>query len=140
MLKLKRVDNMDIVTNDVQRLVDFYIGTLGLRFFLPYVPGQGWAAIDLGNLTLYLLKTELGDHAPRRAGFSAENPPGLDSFAFEVEDLGAAIAELDGRVEWVTPQIGTWRHPSGTHYRFRAFYDPDGNKLFVTEPHKVSAP
>ena len=37
MLKLKRIDNMDILTNDVQRLVDFYHGTLGLGFFLPYV-------------------------------------------------------------------------------------------------------
>lgn len=35
MLKLKRIDNMDIVTRDVQRLVDFYHGVLGLDFFLP---------------------------------------------------------------------------------------------------------
>ncbi|HWA41652.1 MAG TPA: VOC family protein [Hypericibacter adhaerens] len=139
MLKLKRIDNMDIVTRDVGRLVDFYHGILGLDFFLPYAPGQSWAAIDLGNLTLYVLKTELGQPAPRRAATGAQNPPGLDSIAFEVEDLDEAMAALEGKVEWVAAQIGTWRHASGTHYRFRAFYDPDGNKLFVTEPHKVPA-
>jgi isopenicillin-N N-acyltransferase-like protein len=138
MLKLKRIDNMDILTRDVQRLVDFYSGTLGLGFFLPYAPGQNWAAIDLGNLTLYLLKTGVGDHEPRRTGTSAESAPGLDSFAFEVEDLDVAMAELDGKVEWVSPRIGTWSHPNGTHYRFRAFFDPDGNKLYVTEPHKIA--
>ncbi|MGH6879868.1 VOC family protein [Hypericibacter sp.] len=139
MLKLKRIDNMDILTKDVQRLVDFYHGTLGLDFFLPYLPGQSWAAIDLGNLTLYVLKTGVGEREPRRTGSSAESAPGLDSFAFEVEDLDLAMAELDGKVEWVSPQFGTWRHPNGTHYRFRAFFDPDGNKLYVTEPHKVAA-
>ena len=71
MLKLKRIDNMDILTRDVQRLVDFYHGTLGLGFFLPYVPGQSWAAIDLGNLTLYVLRTDVGTHEPRRSGSSA---------------------------------------------------------------------
>jgi isopenicillin-N N-acyltransferase-like protein len=138
MLTLKRIDNMDILTRDVQRLVDFYVGTLGLRFFLPYEPGQSWAAIDFGNLTLYLLKTSSNLHEPRRSGPSAENAQGLDSFAFEVEDLDAAIAGLDGKVEWATPEIGSWEHPGGTHYRFRAFFDPDGNKLYVTEPHKVT--
>jgi hypothetical protein len=139
MLKLKRIDNMDILTRDVQRLVDFYHGNLGLGFFLPYAPGQSWAAIDLGNLTLYVLKTDAGTHEPRRSGSSAESAPGLDSFAFEVENLDVAMAELNGKVEWVSPRIGTWNHPNGTHYRFRAFFDPDGNKLYVTEPHKVVA-
>src|SRR5262249_42705408 len=106
MLKLKRIDNMDIVTRDVDRLAAFYHRDLGLDFFLPYEPGQSWAAIDLGNLTLYLLKTELGEHVPRRAATGAQNLPGLDSFAFEVEDLDAAMAELEGKVEWVSPQIG----------------------------------
>jgi len=137
MLTLKRIDNMDILTPDVGRLADFYVGTLGLSFFLPYEPGAGWAAIELGNLTLYLLQTGRSDHEPRRGPVSAENAPGLDSFAFEVDDLDEAIRALEGKLTWATDRIGTWRHPNGTHYRFRAFFDPDGNKLYVTEPHKV---
>ena len=34
MPKLKRIDNMDILSRDVDRLVEFYHGTLGL------LPGQ----------------------------------------------------------------------------------------------------
>ncbi|MFF3492238.1 VOC family protein [Streptomyces sp. NPDC002795] len=139
MIKLKRIDNMDILTHDVQRLVDFYHGTLGLPFHLPYEPEEEWAAIDLGNLTLYLFKSETGAHAPRRSEVNAENAPGLDSIAFAVDDLDAAHAALDGTVEWVTDQQIDWHHPSGTWYRYRPFYDPDGNMLYVTEPHPAGA-
>lgn len=139
MLNLKRVDNMDILTRDVPRLVDFYTEVLGLRFSLPYVPEEEWAAIDLGNLTLFVFKTERGENPPRRTAVNLEDDPGMDSFAFEVDDLDAAVAELDGRVEWTTDEPISWEHPSGTTYRYRPFFDPDGNMLYVTEPHKVTA-
>ena len=136
MLKLKRIDNMDILTKDVATLVDFYNGTLGLPFYLPYEAEEEWAAIDLGNLTLYIFKSEVGDHAPRRTAVNPDNAPGFDSFAFEVEDLDEAEAFLDGKVEWVDERI-EWKHPNGTWYRYRPFFDPDGNMLYVTEPHPV---
>ncbi|MFB7429615.1 VOC family protein [Streptomyces hydrogenans] len=139
MLRLKRIDNMDILTHDVGRLVDFYHGVLGLGFHLPYVPEEKWAAIDLGNLTLYLFTSETGEHEPRRTEINAENAPGLDSFAFEVDDLDIAYAELDGRVEWITEDEIVWKHPSGVWYRYRPFYDPDGNMLYITEPHGATA-
>jgi isopenicillin-N N-acyltransferase-like protein len=133
-LTLKRIDNMDILTRDVQRLVDFYHDTLGRPFHLPYEPDEEWAAIDLGNLTLYIFRSDVGEHAPRRTAVNADNAPGYDSFAFEVDDLDEAVRALDGRVEWVDEEI-QWKHPSGTWYRYRPFYDPDGNMLYVTEPH-----
>ena len=138
MLKLKRIDNMDILTRDVDALVGFYHGVLGLPFHLPYEPEEEWAAIDLGNLTLYLFTSEQGEHAPRRTAVNPDNAPGYDSIAFEVDDLDEAIAALDGKVEWVDEQI-EWKHPNGTWYRYRPFFDPDGNMLYVTEPHQVSA-
>jgi glyoxylase I family protein len=55
-----------------------------------------------------------------------------------VDDLDASILALDGKVDWLQPKPATWSHPSGTHYRYRSFYDPDGNKLYVTEPHKLA--
>lgn len=136
MLKLKRIDNMDILTKDVDRLVAFYHGTLGLDFQLPYEPAQEWAAIDLGNLTLFIFASEKGEHPGRRTAVNADNAPGLDSFAFEVEDLDEAEAALEGMVEWVDERI-EWKHPSGTWYRYRPFFDPDGNMLYVTEPHQA---
>lgn len=137
MLKLKRIDNMDILTPDVQRLVDFYHGLLGLPFFLPYQPEESWAALDTGNLTLYIFHTRNTTANPHRTAVNLEDPPGFDSFAFEVEDLDAAVAALDGKVRWVTERPIEWHHPSGTHYRYRPFFDPDGNMLYVTEPHKA---
>lgn len=131
---LKRIDNMDILTRDVDTLVQFYHGVLGLPFHLPYEKDEEWAAIDLGNVTLYLFKSEVGEHAPRRTAVNPDNAPGYDSIAFEVDDLDAAEAELDGQVEWVDERI-EWKHPSGTWYRYRPFFDPDGNMLYITEPH-----
>jgi predicted enzyme related to lactoylglutathione lyase len=135
---LKRIDNLDILCKDVAAVVSFYHETLGLPFFLPYAEDEEWAAIDAGNLTIYIFKSERGEHAPRRTPVNPENAPGFDSFAFEVDDLDAAISELDGRVEWANPDIIEWKHPSGTWYRYRPFYDPEGNMLYVTEPHKAS--
>ncbi|VXC15030.1 conserved hypothetical protein [Pseudomonas sp. 8AS] len=137
MLKLKRLDNMDILTNDVQRLVDFYHGTLGLGFFLPYVAEEKWAAIEMGNVTLYIFHTTNPAPVERRTAVNLEDKPGFDSFAFEVEILDEAIAYLDGKVEWVTAEPIEWQHPNGTHYRYRPMFDPDGNMFYVTEPHKT---
>jgi len=137
-LKLKRIDNMDILTHDVDALVEFYHGVLGLPFHLPYEKEEEWAAIDMGNVTLYIFKSEVGEHAPRRTAVNPDNAPGYDSIAFEVDSLDEAEAALDGRVEWVDERI-QWKHPSGTWYQYRPFFDPDGNMLYVTEPHIVGA-
>jgi isopenicillin-N N-acyltransferase-like protein len=137
MLKLKRLDNMDILTNDVQRLVDFYHGTLGLGFFLPYVAEERWAAIEMGNVTLYLFHTTDSTPVERRTAVNLEDKQGFDSFAFEVENLDDAIAYLDGKVQWVTAKPIEWQHPNGTHYRYRPMFDPDGNMVYITQPHKT---
>ncbi|MGI3782858.1 MAG: VOC family protein [Janthinobacterium lividum] len=134
MVTLKRIDNMDILTRDADVLVRFYHDTLGLPFHLPYAAEEGWAAIDLGNLTLYIFTTEVGQHPPRRTAVNLEDPPGFDSIAFAVDDLDEAEADLDGRVDWVADRI-EWHHPNGTWYRYRPFFDPDGNMLYITEPH-----
>ncbi|MFW0796007.1 C45 family autoproteolytic acyltransferase/hydrolase [Gordonia sp. CPCC 205515] len=133
-LALKRIDNMDILSHDVDRLARFYTETLGLSYFLPYERDENWAAIDMGNVTLYIFESTVGEHEPRRTAINAENAPGMDSFAFEVDDLDAAEAALEGKVEWVDERI-EWKHPNGTWYRYRPFFDPDGNMLYVTEPH-----
>jgi predicted enzyme related to lactoylglutathione lyase len=139
MPKLKRIDNLDILTSDVGPLVTFYTEVLGLGFLLPYAEDEEWAAIDAGNLTIYIFKSEVGEHAPRRTAINPENPPGFDSIAFDVDDLDEALADLEGKVEWAHPEVITWEHPSGVWYRYRPFYDPDGNMVYVTEPHTAGA-
>jgi catechol 2,3-dioxygenase-like lactoylglutathione lyase family enzyme len=130
-----RIDNFDVYCSDASAMVPFYSEVLGLPFFLPYEDGSGWAALQAGDVTIYIFETD-GEHAAPRTPVTEENPPGIDSFAFEVADLDEAIAELDGKVKWAG-DAERWDHRSGTWYRYRSFHDPEGNLLHVTEPHKA---
>lgn len=133
------IDNLDILCNDVDSMATYYHGVLGLPFFYTFEPGQGWASLDAGNLRIYLVQTDVMPDGRRRSATQSENPPGVDLIAFAVDDLDAAQEELDRRgVEWAGEAI-QWEHPSGTWYRYRGFYDPEGNMVYVTEPH-VTAP
>lgn len=134
MVKLGPIDNSDLLVRDLEKVVAFYHETLGLPFLLPYTPEEGYASIDCGNLALFIFQTDAGEHAPRRSIVNTESAPGLDSFAFTVEDLDEAIRDLDGKVEWAG-DITRWDHPSGTWWRYRGIYDPEGNLFYVTEPH-----
>lgn len=131
-----RIDNLDVLCRDLDSMVAFYHGVLGFELFLPYQPDNDWAAVQCGDVTVYILQTPVTDRAPRRTSITEEDAPGIDSFAFEVTDLEAAVADLDGKVEWAGP-AERWEHPSGVYYRHRGFYDPEGNLLHLTEPHKV---
>ena len=75
-VRLKRLDNIDVVCTDVDRLVDFYGGLLGLELRLPYEPGQGWAGYRAGDVVIYFIEDrEAGEHpAPRRTGVLVLSP------------------------------------------------------------------
>ena len=129
-----RIDNIDLLVHDADASARFYHEVLGLPFFLPYEPGQGWFACQAGDVTLYVFETRVAGDPARRTDDTDTNPAGVDSFAFAVDDLEKAVAELDGKVEWAGP-AEHWDHPSGVWYRYRSFYDPEGNIVHVTEPH-----
>jgi catechol 2,3-dioxygenase-like lactoylglutathione lyase family enzyme len=127
-VKLKRLDNIDVLCADVERMVAFYGGVLGLELRLPYESGQGWAGYRAGDVVIYLIEEGVGPHAPpRRTG--GANPPGIDSFAFEVDDLDEAIAHFDSlAVSWAGEIVASeW-------YRYRGLHDPEGNLVYLTEP------
>jgi catechol 2,3-dioxygenase-like lactoylglutathione lyase family enzyme len=130
-----RIDNLDLYCSNADALARFYHDVIGLPFFLRYEPGSGWCALQAGDVTLYVFESP-GNHPSPRTPVTEENPPGLDSFAFAVNDLDAAIADLDGKVAWAG-DVERWDHPSGTWYRYRSFHDPEGNLVHVTEPHKA---
>jgi catechol 2,3-dioxygenase-like lactoylglutathione lyase family enzyme len=127
-MQIKRLDNIDVLCTDVDALVAFYRDTLGLRLRLPYEPGQGWAGFRAGDVVIYFIEGGHGPHPPPRFT-GAENPPGLDSFAFEVEDLDEAIAELDEHgVQWAGEIV------TSEWYRYRGLHDPEHNLVYLTEP------
>ncbi len=135
MTQLRRLDNIDVLCVDVGVMAAFYHDVLGQPFLFPYQKGDDWFAIQSGDVTLYFFPGKGGHPAPLSLD-SDENPPGIECYAWAVEDLDAAIGQLDGRVEWIS-DMGDWHHPNGTWYRFRFFRDPEGNKMSITEPHKV---
>jgi catechol 2,3-dioxygenase-like lactoylglutathione lyase family enzyme len=126
-----RLDNIDVVCTAIEPMRRFYVELLGLTLRLPYEPGQGWIGLRAGDVVIYFIEEDaatLPPHpAPRFTG--AANPPGIDSFAFEVQSLDDAIAELDGRgVAWAGEIVASeW-------YRYRGLHDPEGNLVYLTEP------
>lgn len=149
MLELKRLDNIDVVVNDFPRMVGFYRDVLGLPLHPHgYEPDKGWAMFTCGDVDLVLLSVPHADRTERRRTSNyPDDPAGVHSFACEVEDLDAAVAHLDERgVEWAG-DIVIWgpgetldEPPSddfaGIWYRFRSFYDPEGNVMHICEVHR----
>jgi catechol 2,3-dioxygenase-like lactoylglutathione lyase family enzyme len=127
---LKQLDNVDIICRDLDVLVPFYRDVLALPEAHPYRKEQGWAGFKAGSVTLYLIVATPGNSAETaRAAAPIGERPGLESLAFEVDDLDEAVGWLSGRgVVWATEVIESpW-------YRYRGFRDPEGNLLYVTRP------
>ena len=129
------MDNHDIACVDVQVLYDFYVGTLGLSCAYPYDRDEEWFAATAGATTLYFFKGT-GEHLPKAGPEIGANRPGIESLAFLVDDLDQAVAALDGKVEWCG-KSQRWSHPNGSWFYFRHLYDPEGNKLSLSEAHDV---
>ena len=148
MLKLKRLDNMDIVVNDFATMVDFYQNVLGLPLHPHgYEPEKGWAMFMCGDVDLVLLSVPDADRGERqRTANYNEDPAGVHSFAAEVDDIDEAIAALDEHgVTWAgdTNIYGAGEFLgevpgddfAGIWYKFRSFYDPEGNVMHICEVH-----
>ena len=148
MLKLKRLDNMDIVVNDFPRMVDFYRNVLGLELHPHgYEPEKGWAMFMCGDVDLVLLSVPEAPRDPhQRTGNYVKDPAGVHSFAMQVEDIDEAIAALDKHgIEWAGDLnvygAGQFLDAvpgddfDGIWYRFRSFYDPEGNVTHICEVH-----
>jgi glyoxylase I family protein len=124
----RRLDNIDVLCTDIEPMRAFYGEVLELPLRLPYEPGQGWVGFRAGDVVIYLIQEGDGPHPPPRFT-GAANPPGIDSFAFEVDDLNEAIEELDRRgVSWAGDIV------TSEWYRYRGLHDPEGNLVYLTEP------
>ena len=139
---------MDVVVNDFPKMVDFYKSVLGLEMHPHgYNEEQGWAMFMCGDVDLVLLSVPAADRVGRRRTSNYhQDPAGLHSFAAQVEDLDEAIAELDKQgIEWAGETIvfGAGHFLTqvpgddfvGIWYRFRSFYDPEGNVMHICEVH-----
>jgi predicted enzyme related to lactoylglutathione lyase len=116
------VDFVAVPTNDLERAVEFYGGTLGLPRSV-YRPEHHFAEFETGTVTLSVIVAEkfgLGYH------------PNANAIALHVEDVAAARGALSERgVEFAGDTLDT----GVCHMAF--FSDPDGNALML---HRRYAP
>jgi catechol 2,3-dioxygenase-like lactoylglutathione lyase family enzyme len=149
-LRLRRLDNIDVVVRDFPRMVTFYREVLGLPLHPQgYEPDRGWAMFMCGDVDVVLLAVPDAPVARQRTARYTDGPAGVHSFAAQVDDLDAAITALDAHgVEWAghtvifgAGQVLTAAPQSeypGIWYRFRSFYDPEGNVMHICEVHPAA--
>jgi catechol 2,3-dioxygenase-like lactoylglutathione lyase family enzyme len=124
----KGLDHIGVLVKDVDRSLAFYGDTLGLKAEKRGNNG----VVSLGNcrLVLFPASAQAGDDVGRVLDV-AKNPLGLDHLALEVDDIEAAIAELERRGVRFTGPLVTARTLVGA--RYRGFTDPDGNVLYIIQ-------
>ena len=100
-----------------------------------------------GDVDLVLLSVPDADRGERqRTANYNEDPAGVHSFAAEVDDIDEAIAALDRHgITWAgdTNIYGAGEFLgevpgddfAGIWYKFRSFYDPEGNVMHICEVH-----
>ena len=117
-MKIRGTDFVYYQTGDIDRSIAFYRDTLGLELE-GYYEQMRWAEFDAGNTTLVL-------NDPSILGVGIEPRPGGGAAALAVEDLAAAMEELEGKdVPIVFPaQESPICHLS-------CIEDPDGNHVWL---------
>jgi predicted enzyme related to lactoylglutathione lyase len=111
------VDFVSIPTRDLERAVEFYGQTLGLRRSV-YMPDRNFAEFETGTVTLNVLN-------PERMGIGPFQP-NANVLALHVDDVAATRAKLEARgVRFHGDIIDT----SVCHMAI--FNDPDGNALML---------
>jgi predicted enzyme related to lactoylglutathione lyase len=111
------VDFVSVPTQDIERAVEFYGTTLGLRR-TTYRPERNFAEFDTNTVTLSVVD-------PQRMGIG-EFRPNANHLALQVDDVAKTRATLEERgVEFTGDTFD-----SGV-CRMAFFTDPDGNALML---------
>ncbi len=124
-MEIRRIDNIGIGANDVERLASFYEQTLGLEAEV----SEWGATVHIGNADLFVFPTSENPASRPRTTDLEHNPPGIDHIAFEVDDIDEASSDLERRgVTFRGPVEG---EPG--QFRYRGFADPEGNMLYIVQ-------
>lgn len=128
MLALSEIHHIAIIASDYARSKAFYCDLLGLKLQAEHYRAErdSWKA-DLALNGRYLIELFSFPTPPPRP--SQPEACGLRHLAFEVEDIGQAIAAL----EQAGVPCETVRTDEFTGRRFTFFRDPDGLPLELYE-------
>jgi catechol 2,3-dioxygenase-like lactoylglutathione lyase family enzyme len=133
--------HVGVTVSDLDRAVDFYTETFGLRVSAEFaVGGEAFAdAVDVENATAdfahlvadggeTVVELVAYDPAGEPTDDAALNQPGAIHLGLSVDDVEAFYGELDGDVETLSEPRTT---ESGTTVLF--VVDPDGNLIEVLD-------
>jgi predicted enzyme related to lactoylglutathione lyase len=110
------VDFAYVATDDFERAIDFYGGTLGLEESVRYGKMPG-AEFETGNLTLAVIDAK---------AFGVDFQPNKNAIALHVPDVAAARSELESKgITFPADTID-----SGVCH-MASSEDPDGNALLL---------
>jgi catechol 2,3-dioxygenase-like lactoylglutathione lyase family enzyme len=122
----KRIDHIELLTGDPERVIDFYTSVLGFsvrrRDRVPQTPlgPLELVYLDLGGTTVELMTYPDAAPGKREEGERL----GYRMMALEVEDMDRALALLKAR--GIEPSWGPVKRPSYARAEIR---DPDGNAI-----------
>jgi catechol 2,3-dioxygenase-like lactoylglutathione lyase family enzyme len=117
---MARIRHIAILTEDVEKLVNFYTKGFGLKI----VPGVGTATyLSDGHINLAIIPI-----GPERAIEGPQLQTGINHFGFEVEDVGA-VREACQNLNAAT---GVDKRPPNREAEYRVL-DPDGNPVDLSQ-------
>jgi catechol 2,3-dioxygenase-like lactoylglutathione lyase family enzyme len=124
----KRIDHIELLTNDPGRAIAFYTDVLGFRererLRIPETPlgPLDLVYLELGGTTVEVMCYPLaGTAIPPR---DSAQRLGWQCLALEVEDMDAAVSAL--KAKGVAPAWGPVKRPDYARAEIR---DPDGNPI-----------
>jgi len=117
---MARIRHLAILTEDVEKLVNFYTTAFGLKI----VQGIGTATyLSDGHINLAIIPI-----GPERDVEGKQLKPGLCHFGFEVEDV-AALRDVCKELNAAT---GIDKRPPNREAEYRV-HDPDGNPIDLSQ-------
>lgn len=117
-MNIRGTDFIYYQTSDIDRSIAFYRDTLGLELN-GHFEEMKWAEFNTGNATFAI-------NDPSAFDPEAKPQVGGTAVAFAVEDLGAAVEELEAKgVPFVVPQN------ESPVCHFAVVSDPDGNQVWI---------
>lgn len=117
-MNIRGTDFIYYQTNDIDKAIAFYRDTLGLEMY-GHFEEMKWAEFNAGNTTF-----AINDPSAFDANMKAQ--PGGAAVAFSVDDVAAAIEELESKGVKVTLPVN-----ESPVCHFACILDPDGNTVWL---------
>ncbi len=147
-----RIDHVNIVVTDLDRMIEFYVSLLGLKLTKRVTISGDWigATVGLNDVHADVVYLDLPEgprlelirynnpHLDRPANVDRPNAPGLRHFALAVNDIDSIVSRLRDRGVKFFSDIQTVpdaqvTYPGGVRKRIVYFQDPEGNLLELCE-------